>query len=150
MKGAAETLAACMNGVKGEVVTLNRRRGRQDALHSAIDQARIDRPTLEAMIGAMHDSLPIFRRYLAAKARRLGHTQLPWWELFAPMGSSERTYSYDEAKQIVLENFGEFAPELAALAERAFRNNWIDVARGRAGAEVRSAWMCRRWASHAC
>ena len=125
---AAETLAACMNGVKGEVVTLNRRRGRQDALHAAIDQARIDRPTLEAMIGAMHDALPIFRRYLGAKARRLGRTQLPWWDLFAPMGNSERTYSYDEAKQIVLENFGGFAPELAALAERAFRNNWIDVA----------------------
>ena len=27
-----ETLAACLNGVKGEVVTLNKRRGRKDAL----------------------------------------------------------------------------------------------------------------------
>ena len=98
-ESVAEALTACMNGVKGEVVTLNRRRGRQDALHSAIDQARIDRPTLEAMIGAMHDSLPVFRRYLQAKARRLGKSQLPWWDLFAPMGNSERTYRYDEAKQ---------------------------------------------------
>ena len=38
-ESVAEALTACMNGVKGEVVTLNRRRGRQDALHSAIDQA---------------------------------------------------------------------------------------------------------------
>ena len=45
-----ETLAACLNGVKGEVVTLNRHRGRKDALESAIEQARIDRPTLEAML----------------------------------------------------------------------------------------------------
>jgi oligoendopeptidase F len=127
-ESVAEALAACMNGVKGEVVTLNRRRGRQDALHSAIDQARIDRPTLEAMIGAMHDSLPVFRRYLQAKARRLGKAQLPWWDLFAPMGNSERTYSYDEAKRLVHETFGEFAPELANLAERAFASNWIDVA----------------------
>jgi oligoendopeptidase F len=124
----AEPLAACLNGVKGEVNTLNRRRGREDALHSAIDQAHIDRPTLDAMIGAMHDSLPIFRRYLRAKAQRLGKTQLPWWDSFAPMGASERVYSYGEACDLVRETFGSFAPELAALAERAFTNNWIDVA----------------------
>ncbi len=148
--GVAETLAACMNGVKGEVVTLNRRRGRQDALHAAIDQARIDRPTLEAMIGAMHDALPVFRRYLGAKARRLGKTQLPWWDLFAPLGASERTYSYEEAKQIVLENFGGFASELAALAERAFRDNWIDAAPRPGKRGARSAWKCRPWASRVC
>ena len=45
-----EALAACLNGVKGEVITLNKRRGREDALHSALDAARIDRPTLEAML----------------------------------------------------------------------------------------------------
>jgi oligoendopeptidase F len=127
-ESVAEALAACMNGVKGEVVTLNRHRGRQDALHSAIDQARIDRATLEAMIGAMQDALPVFRRYLRAKARRLGKAQLPWWDLFAPMGNTGRTYSYDEAKSLVHETFQGFAPELGALAERAFANNWIDVA----------------------
>ena len=38
-----EVLAASLNGVKGEVGTLNKRRGREDALHSALDMARIDR-----------------------------------------------------------------------------------------------------------
>jgi pepF/M3 family oligoendopeptidase len=127
-ESVAEPLAACMNGVKGEVVTLNRRRGREDALHSAIDQARIDRQTLDAMIGAMRDSLPVFRRYLRAKAQRLGKSQLPWWDIFAPMGASTRVYSYAEACNLVRETFGSFAPELAALAERAFTHNWIDVA----------------------
>ena len=128
----AEALAACMNGVKGEAVTLNRRRGREDALHSAIDQARIDRPTLDAMLGAMHDALPVFRRYLRAKARRLGKEQLPWFDLFAPgggrTGSEPRTYSYAEACDLVADTFRSFAPELEALASRAFARNWIDVA----------------------
>jgi oligoendopeptidase F len=127
-ESVAEPLAACMNGVKGEVVTLNRRRGRVDALHAAIDQARIDRQTLDAMIGAMHDALPVFRRYLHAKARGLGKAQLPWFDLFAPVGASERTYSYAEACSLVQETFGSFAPQLAALAERAFTQHWIDVA----------------------
>ncbi len=137
-EGVAETLAACMNGVKGEVVTLNRRRGRQDALHAAIDQARIDRPTLEAMIGAMHDALPVFRRYLRAKARRLGKTQLPWWDLFAPLGASERTYSYEEAKQIVLENFGGFALRAGGVGREGVSQQ-LDR-RGAAAGQARGAF----------
>ena len=67
-----EPLAAALNGIKGTVNTLNRRRGRTDALHSAIDGARIDRATLEAMLGAMEASFPMFRRYFKAKAKLSG------------------------------------------------------------------------------
>jgi len=122
-----EPLAACMNGIKGAVNTLNKHRGRQDALHSALDMARIDRQTLDAMMGAMTDSFPMFRRYFRAKAKRFGQEQLPWWNLFAPVGKSERSYTFDEAKALILENFGKFTPELADFARGAFENKWIDA-----------------------
>ncbi len=122
-----ETLAACMNGVKGEVNTLNKRRGRQDALHSAIDAARIDRPTLEAMLGAMKDSFPMFHRYFKAKAKHLGQEKLAWWDLFAPLGKTDTKYSWDEARAFILENFNKFSPELANFARQAFDNHWIDA-----------------------
>jgi oligoendopeptidase F len=70
-----EPLAACMNGVKGTVATLNRRRGRIDALHAALDKARIDRETLEAMLGAM--SRP--RQGSSAKRPWRGGTCLRRW-----------------------------------------------------------------------
>ncbi len=122
-----EPLAACMNGVKGTVVTLNRRRGRTDALHQPIDQARIDRDTLEAMLGAMHDSFPMFRRYFRAKARLLGKETLAWWDLYAPVGKSEKRYSYAEARDFILVNFGTFSDRLVSFAQRAFDQNWIDA-----------------------
>ena len=122
-----ETLAACLNGVKGEVVTLNRHRGRKDALESAIEGARIDRPTLEAMLTAMEASFPTFRRYFDHKAKLLGKEKLAWWDLFAPVGKAGKTYTFDEASAFVLENFDHFSPELMALAKRAFDHNWIDA-----------------------
>jgi pepF/M3 family oligoendopeptidase len=122
-----EPLAACMNGVKGAVSTLNRRRGRTDALHEALDQARIDRGTLEAMLGAMQDSFPAFRRYLKGKARLLGKEALPWWDLFVPVGQAERRYTFAEARDFILEQFGTFSDRLVALARRAFDQNWIDA-----------------------
>ncbi|MCL4530085.1 MAG: M3 family metallopeptidase, partial [Chloroflexi bacterium] len=122
-----ETLAACMNGVKGQANTLNKRRGRKDAVHSALDSARIDRKTLEAMLGAMHDSFPMFRRYFKAKAKKLGKEQLAWWDVFAPLGKTDKVYSFEEARDFVLDNFGKFSPDLKAFAKRAFDNNWIDA-----------------------
>lgn len=126
-KTIEEPLAAAMNGIKGTANTLNKRRGREDALHSAIDMARIDRPTLEAMLGAMEASFPAFRNYFKAKARRLGKEKLPWWDIFAPVGSANKSYSWDEARSFVIENFGKFSPELATFAQRAFDNHWIDA-----------------------
>jgi pepF/M3 family oligoendopeptidase len=126
-KTVEEPLAAAMNGVKGAANTLNKRRGREDALHPAIDMARIDRPTLEAMLSAMEDSFPAFRRYFKAKAKRIGKEKLAWWDVFAPVGESNKTYTWDEARDFVLENFGRFSPDLAAFAKRAFESNWIDA-----------------------
>lgn len=122
-----ETLAACLNGVKGEVNTLNKRRGRKDAVHSALDAGRIDRKTLKVMLGAMEASFPMFRRYYKAKARKLGKDKLAWWDLFAPLGKTDKVYSFEEAQDFVLENFGKFSPELRAFAKRAFDNHWIDA-----------------------
>lgn len=126
-KSVEEPLAACMNGIKGTVVTLNKHRRRDDALHSALDAARIDRETLEAMLSAMEDSFPMFRKYFRAKAKRFGQEKLPWWNLFAPVGESNTTFTFKEARDFIVENFGKFHPDLAAFAEKAFDNNWIDA-----------------------
>ncbi len=122
-----EPLAAAMNGIKGTVNTLNQRRRREDALHASIDAARIDRATLNAMLEAMEDSFPVFQRYFLAKAKRLGKEKLPWWDVFAPAGNAEKIYSYEEASDFILEQFGKFSPKLKALAARAFSENWIDA-----------------------
>ncbi len=125
--GMREPAAAAMNGIKGAVNTLNKHRRRTDCLHSALDINRIDRATLEAMLSAVRQSLPMFRRYFHAKARLLGRERLPWWDLFAPVGRVTRTYTFEEARQFILENFNKFTPELAEFADHAFTHNWIDA-----------------------
>jgi pepF/M3 family oligoendopeptidase len=122
-----ETLAACLNGVKGEMNTLNKKRGRKDAIHSSLDASRIDRKTLKAMLTAMQDSLPMFRKYFNAKAKKIGKEKLAWWDISAPMGKTDKVYSFEEACEFIQENFEKFSPELAAFSKRAFDNNWIDA-----------------------
>lgn len=121
-----ETLAACLNGVKGETLVLDKKRGREDNLHASIDSARMDRATLEAMLGAMKDSFPMFRRYFKHKAKLIGKEQLAWWDLFAPLGKTDKVYSWDEAREFIVSNFNKFSPDLGAFAQRAFDSGWID------------------------
>lgn len=122
-----EPLAAALNGVKGSAATLNKKRGRVDALHTALDQARIDRETLQTMLNAMQEVFPTFRRYLRAKAKRFGHDALPWWDMFAPTGSTQRRFTWVEREKFILTQFRGFSERLAALAQRAFDHNWIDA-----------------------
>jgi len=127
LESVREPLAACMNGVKGAANTLNFRRGRTDALHPSLDQARIDRDTLNAMMGAIEVFLPIFRQYLSTKAERLGKDVLAWWDLFAPVGQNDRTFSWEDAKEFIVTCFGSFSRELGMFARLAFDNHWIDA-----------------------
>ncbi len=126
-RAVCEPLAACLNGIKGSSTVLNRRRGRVDSLHAPTDMARIDRATLDTLLQAMKDSRPHFHRYFKAKARLIGKEKLAWWDLFAPAGSVDRVYSWDETRSLIMETFGGFSPRLRALAERAFEKRWIDA-----------------------
>lgn len=123
-----ESAAAALNGIKGEVITACDLRGYDSPLEMTLKNSRMDRETLEAMLGAMKDSLPRFREYFKKKGELLGHSKgLPFYELFAPMGKAEMSFTYDEARKFIVDNFRNFSDELADFADRAFENHWIDA-----------------------
>ncbi len=122
-----ESLAACMNGIKGSVNILNRKRGREDSLHSALDQARISRQTLKAMMTVMQESFPLFRSYYKAKAKKLGKEKLAWWDLFVAMGEVDRRFSFDEAKDFIIGQLEPFSARLATFTAKAIAEGWIDA-----------------------
>lgn len=123
-----ESAAAALNGIKGEVITTCDMRGYDSPLEMTLKESRMDRETLDAMLGAMKESLPAFRRYFKKKGELLGHAEgLPFYELFAPMGKSDMTYTYAEARDFIVKNFRNFSDELADFADSAFERNWIDA-----------------------
>jgi oligoendopeptidase F len=67
-------------------------------------------------------------RYYALKARWFGVDQLNWWDRNAPFPkTSERTYSWDQARETVLSAYDGFAPEMAKTAQQFFDDRWIDA-----------------------
>ena len=121
-------MAACLNGIKGEALTLCELQHYDTVLDTALDAAKIDRQTLDAMLTAMRESLPTFRRYFRAKARHLGHEGgLPFYDLFAPIGAAGKTYTLEEARQLLVQVFGQFSEKMSRFIDRAFEEHWIDA-----------------------
>ncbi|MBN2697065.1 MAG: M3 family oligoendopeptidase, partial [Bacilli bacterium] len=122
-----KSIAFCINGIKGEVNTLSEARGFASPLDEALFKSRIKKTTLDVMLETMEEYLPYFRKYLKRKAQLLGHENgLPFFDLFAPIGSSGKTFTIPEANEYILKNFSTFNKRLPEMAGRAFTESWID------------------------
>ena len=121
-------MSYCLNSIKMEARTLSKARGYDTVLDMTLNRSRMDRETLDAMLTAMKEYLPHFRRYLRAKGKLLGHNNgLPFYDLFAPVGEATRSYTIEEAKQTLMEELGKFNPEMAKFVDNAFEQDWIDL-----------------------
>ncbi|MBO4562746.1 MAG: M3 family oligoendopeptidase [Clostridia bacterium] len=122
-----DPVAAALNNIKLQVINECKLRGFEGPLAQTVYYARMKRETLDALFAAMDEYMPLFRDYLRAKGEALGHKNgLPWYDLFAPMGSSDKTYTTEDARDYLLNIFAGFDKDLHDMVERAFNESWID------------------------
>jgi oligoendopeptidase F len=90
---------------------------------------RVEPEVVEALVAAVRAAYPrLSHRYYALKARWFGKKRLPHWDRNAPLPKvATRNIRWSEAQETVLTAYGAFSPEMAAIAERFFANNWIDA-----------------------
>ena len=122
-------LAYSLNGVKKTAATMDTRRSWKSALEKSLFQSRMSAKTLDAMISVMEEALPEFRKYLNKKAELLGIKKLAFYDLFAPIsqkGFTPKVWSFEEARDYIIQTFGSFAPDMGLFAKNAFANGWID------------------------
>ena len=122
-----DSVAFALNSIKLETISDCQLRGYASPLDRTLENSRMQRATLEAMLGAMDEYLPKFWQYLKAKAKALGHENgLPWYDMFAPMGTSATKYTAEESRELLVRLFTGFDQELADMIARAFDDAWID------------------------
>ena len=122
-----DAISYSLNNIKTQVNTVGDLRGYKSPLDQTLENSKMKRETLEAMLEAMVEYMPAFHKYLKHKAKLLGHRNgLPWYDLFAPIGESESKFTIEEAREYLLENFREFSDDLVDMVEQAFEEEWID------------------------
>lgn len=123
----ADSVAFSLNNIKNQVTMLSAKKGYESPLAMTLENSRMSRQTLDSMMEAVEEYLPVFRKYLRKKGELLGcKNGLPWYELFAPLGKSDKKYSLEEARDYLTTCFNEFTPDMADMMKEAFDNEWID------------------------
>ena len=122
-----EPVAHALNAIKLATISDCQLRGYESPLARTLKGSDMERATLDAMLSAMDEYSPKFWQYLKAKAKALGHENgLPWYDLFAPMGNSSTSFTTEEAKEFLLQQFATFDQELTDMVRTAFDDAWID------------------------
>jgi len=90
----------------------------------------VEDEVVDALVGSVRDAFPnLAHRYYALKAKWFGVEKLDYWDRNAPLPEdSDRHFSWEEARDIVLGAYGAFDPGIAAIAKRFFDERWIDAA----------------------
>jgi oligoendopeptidase F len=90
---------------------------------------QVEDEVVDALSSAVQKAYPdLAHRYYRLKAKWFGKRVLDYWDRNAPLpDSGARRYDWNDAKDIVLEAYGRFSPDLAAVGKQFFDNNWIDA-----------------------
>jgi oligoendopeptidase F len=82
--------------------------------------------TVQALIDSCTSRYDIVQRYYAVKKEILGLSELHDYDRYAPLPSlPNRLIPWDECKEMVLDGFRAFSPEMADIATLFFEQNWI-------------------------
>ena len=123
------TLALCLNTLAFEKQVEDRWRKYASPAAGRHLANEVDAEAVNALEAAVVEGYEtVSHRYYALKARAMGKTCLDHWDRNAPLDTAApRTYSWDEARGMVLESFQALAPKFADTAQTFFNQPWIDA-----------------------
>lgn len=107
----------------------DRWRGFNDIAASRHLANRIEPEVVDALVASVREAYPrLSHRYYKLKAKWFGKKSLAHWNRNAPLPQVPmRTIKWPEATDTVLSAYGAFSPKMASIAERFFKDRWIDA-----------------------
>jgi oligoendopeptidase F len=80
-----------------------------------------------ALIEAVRRRFDIPHRWYALKAKLLGLDRIADYDRVAPVQVEEVSFSYRDARELVLDTYSSFSPESGEVVRRFFEERWIDA-----------------------
>jgi len=89
----------------------------------------VEDDVVDALSGAVRAAYPdLSHRYYRLKAKWMGVEKMDYWDRLAPPPEDDdRLMTWDQAEKTVLQAYGRFSPDLAAIGQRFFEGGWIDA-----------------------
>lgn len=91
---------------------------------------QVEDEVVEALVSSVRDQYAnLAHRYYALKAKWFGKDVLDYWDRNAPLpDDTSSQFEWDDARNLILDAYGDFEPSMADIAKRFFEESWIDAA----------------------
>ncbi len=114
------------NQILSDCKIVNDIRGYKNPIDSRNLSNEINMETVQALITTCNKNNSLVHRYYRLKSKILKIKNFMDYDRYAPLSETQKKYTFDEAKNIVLESFNNFSPEMFKVAKLFFDKKWID------------------------
>ena len=122
------TFASTYNGTVKGMTAEAAARGYASSRAMAMADADVPEEVYDNLIDTVHSHMGTMYRYLKLRKRLLKLDELHYYDLYAPLVSSNTDrFTYEQAQQIVLDAVSVLGEGYCDTVRRAFRERWIDV-----------------------
>lgn len=98
------------------------------ACEAALFASNVPLSVYDSLIEAVHDALPLMRRYLELRKKALGLDTLNLYDLYCPIvEEAESKMEYEDAKTLVKKALEPLGEDYQKLLDKAYNEGWIDV-----------------------
>ena len=85
----------------------------------------IDQQTVDTMVETVERGYGLVEDFYKFKSKVMKLPRLYIYDRYAPIAETQKRYSFEEAKNIVLTAFNRFSPEFGKIAKEFFDKRWI-------------------------
>lgn len=124
----SRTLTFVFNTILADKSTNDKLRNYESWITSRNMANQTDNETVDALVSAVTDHYPLAQRYYRLKRKLLEVDEMFDYDRYAPITKSTKQVEWKEAREMVLEAYGDFHPEMSSIASEFFKKNWIDAA----------------------
>ena len=94
---------------------------------AALDADHLPPAVYQTLIAQTNANLPTLHRYFKLRARMLGVTDLAYYDVYAPLLKSERSFPLAEGKQMMLASAAPLGADYVKALTAAASARWMDV-----------------------
>ncbi len=84
--------------------------------------------SVTSLVDSVTARYPLVHRFYELKKKLLNLDEMKEYDRYAPVLKNQERIGWNEARDIVLEAYNEFHPEMGNIARRFFDEEWIDAA----------------------
>ncbi|MDQ0257415.1 pepF/M3 family oligoendopeptidase [Evansella vedderi] len=123
----SELFGNTLNHLAGFRLQTYEARGWDEVLKEPLQINRMKKETLDVMWDTITKNKDTFVKYMERKAELLGIDKLAMYDVSAPLSENVEEVSYDEAAEMIVEQFNKFSPKMGNFAQMAFDKEWIEA-----------------------